>query len=269
MIKKSDGEKEMDDMSIVVMSCDKYEDCWNPYMQCLHKFWPECSYPTVLCSESKDSDMFDKCILSGSTTWSERLLNALDNLDNKYVLFTLDDFWLSQIVDDKKIKVYISCFENNPKIGVIYLDENLKTKCDYADGLQEIPFETAYRVNAGPAIWKVNALRSVIRKEESAWDFERMGSYRSEGKEFIALQTEKSEWKRVFAYGAVERGKWDKRLSTVLQNEGIDVNLGNRRTKDNMDYAKGAVKSFIYNLNPTLIVKVQNWIYKNKGRDNE
>ena len=42
----------MQDMCILVVSCDKYADCWTPFSDCMRKFWPYCPYPVYLCTES-------------------------------------------------------------------------------------------------------------------------------------------------------------------------------------------------------------------------
>lgn len=46
--------KNTSDLTIVVCSCDKYEDLWYPYFEIFKKNWSDCKYPIVLNTESKN-----------------------------------------------------------------------------------------------------------------------------------------------------------------------------------------------------------------------
>ena len=57
----------MQDMCILVVSCDKYADCWTPFSDCMRKFWPDCPYPVYLCTESGEPEM-GQCTVRYSTS---------------------------------------------------------------------------------------------------------------------------------------------------------------------------------------------------------
>ena len=40
------------DCALVISSCDKYQDLWNPSLALHRRFWPDCPYPTFLMSET-------------------------------------------------------------------------------------------------------------------------------------------------------------------------------------------------------------------------
>ena len=39
--------------AVVVCSCDKYSDLWDPYFELFKKFWADCPYPVFLNTETK------------------------------------------------------------------------------------------------------------------------------------------------------------------------------------------------------------------------
>ena len=91
------------DFTIIVNSCDKYEDTWFPFFKLMKIHWPCCdNYDIILNTETKQytCDFMKLRTINGGTsaTWSERLKNILEQIDTEFVLFFLDDFFI--LVDD-------------------------------------------------------------------------------------------------------------------------------------------------------------------------
>ena len=110
-------------ISLIVSSCDKYEDAWVPFFTQLKKFWPEFNMPIYLGTESKTFQFegFDiHCPLANGpvySQWSERLLKLLDYIDTEYVLFALDDFWLTAPVDNSRFEKIVSYMSSDRRMG--------------------------------------------------------------------------------------------------------------------------------------------------------
>lgn len=89
----------MNNCTLLVSSCDKYKDAWKPYFILLKKYWPEVvNYEIVLSTETER--MVDDIGLNikyfhynQSSSWSKRLKECLKNIDTKYILFNLEDFF--------------------------------------------------------------------------------------------------------------------------------------------------------------------------------
>ena len=43
-------------VSIVVSSCDLFEDCWAPFIHSMRKYWPDCEWPVYVISNHKAID---------------------------------------------------------------------------------------------------------------------------------------------------------------------------------------------------------------------
>ena len=185
----------MDNISMVLMSCDKYEDAWYPFFHQLKANWPEFDMPIYLGTESKcfSYDGLDiRCPLAGGKEyrqWSERLLQLLKKIDSEFILFMLDDFWLTSKVDKDvfmRIKSYI---ENDRYIGFVCLlhesksfatDEQRKkiVSSKYED-LVEWEKGLPFRITTQAGLWRKSFLVKLLRSHESAWYFETRATWRS------------------------------------------------------------------------------------------
>lgn len=252
----------MKDLVNLVMSCDHYSDCWTPYMETMKRFWPDFPFDTVVCTETKQGTMFSKTINSPAKTWSGRLLDACGQITSDYVFFTLEDFWLCEPVDTARFEYCLQALQNDPQIGAIYLDEPALASFPlYQDQLFEILPKMPYRISAGPGLWNRQFLLSVLREEESAWDFERIGSYRECGYQKKVMTVSPRVFGRITPAGAVQKGKWERSLKKRMKKINLSVDESTRSRQTGYDHIKTQAKGIIYHMNPSLILKVQNWLY--------
>ena len=45
-----------ENITIIVNTCDRFEDCWNPFFILLEKFWTNCQHPIILTTFDKKYD---------------------------------------------------------------------------------------------------------------------------------------------------------------------------------------------------------------------
>lgn len=199
------------DCTILVNSCDKYEDLWYPFFELLRVNWPDCPYDIVLNTESKtythpkkiENDSNDeigvKEIRSFSlykegenVPWSKRLLDILSRINSEYILFMLDDFFIHSTVDQKRVEECLFWMEENKNICNFCLyptaGPNIHS-VKYA-GFERRTKEAPFLVSCQVAIWRKSMLIELLRKYESPWQFEENGSQRARRKnwEFYSYQ---------------------------------------------------------------------------------
>ena len=182
-------------VSMVLMTCDKYEDTWNPFFSQLKVNWPEFNMPIYLGSETKTFSFLGfniNCPLSREEPieqWSMRLLKLIDKIDTEYILFFLDDFWLSQKVDNNCFNKIFSYMQENNDIGFVCLlheekkfitinRETLITSSEY-DELNEWKKGLPFRITTQAGLWKKSYLIKLLRAHESVWYFETRATWRS------------------------------------------------------------------------------------------
>lgn len=79
----------MQDMCILVVSCDKYADCWTPFSDCMRKFWPDCPYPVYLCTESGEPEngaVYSKVFHEQTQIWTARVRKACEKIKESHIL---------------------------------------------------------------------------------------------------------------------------------------------------------------------------------------
>ena len=170
----------MTSCSVLVCSCDKYEEAWIPFFSLLKKYWPDCPFGLYLNTETK------KCDIEGVTTinvdskcWSERLNKALASIETEFVIVMLEDFFIQKKVDDSKIKDLIDVMSLNTDIAVFYLNRitGYKDPSPYQDFYEMLPTNqySRYMLNCQTAIWRRSVLEHSTRTSFSPWDFEEFG----------------------------------------------------------------------------------------------
>ena len=223
--------------SVLISTCDKYEDAWKPFFFFFHKYWKDCPYQVYLNTETKKCDFSDvitiNCSNKDNASWSLRLKKALKTIDTKYVIFLLEDFFLLSDVDQKEIDRAIKIMEDNKDISVIDFERVPRIKSNPSDfgRYVERDISAMYFLNCQSAIWRKKDLIKYLSPYESPWQFELFGSNRARlyGKKFLLQENES---KPVFNYNVnwnngygIFRSKWLKSNINLFKNNDIKVDF--------------------------------------------
>lgn len=200
--------------TIIVNSCDTYEDTWYPFFKLLSVNWENCSLPIVLNTDSKSFSYYGLDIKTfnlykrENVDWSTRLIETLKRIDTEFILFLLDDFFIKDYVQNDKVSKILDLLDKDKSVGCCYLypmkaihteKDNDFYFLDNAERFQERykatskikfirdffkPYQKKdliglYVVNAQAAIWRKDVLLKTLRKHESAWDWEVFGTIRA------------------------------------------------------------------------------------------
>lgn len=167
--------------AVLVNSCDKYKEAWNPFFELFNKFWPYCPFKIYLNTESEKYNNYDVVTLNSVGTWGQRLSNALNDMDEEYVIFLLEDFFLQKTVKEKVIMECLARMINNSQIGCFYFNQIVGYKSDgndvYDGFFRMYPNNdyNDYAVSCQAALWKKDYLLKLCKNVDTAWDFEIKG----------------------------------------------------------------------------------------------
>ena len=181
--------------------------------------------------------------------WSTDLDVSLNALDCEYVLFWLDDF-VPTAVDKKRLKSIWRWFTS---VQGDYLRLNPTPKGEgrlIREGIRIIDTGESYRASTILAIWNVAFLRSILVAGESAWQFEFLGSVRSDiSDSFYACETNIVEFVNLVVKGQIVPSAERK-----LNKFGIDTRTLNRRrmsTRQRFKFNMSRLRSKIFELIPS------------------
>jgi hypothetical protein len=111
--------------TVLVSSCDAYEEIWELFLKALKAEWPDRPWPLVLSTETKyynDKDLNVKTFgfykQGENPPWGELLLKHLNAIKTKYVCFMIDDYILESKVDQSRLDQVIDWLEKDNKIAV-------------------------------------------------------------------------------------------------------------------------------------------------------
>ena len=224
--------------AVLISSCDKYEDAWFPFFYFLKKNWESCPYPLYLSTESKvyvDEKLSVKMLhcRQRNVSWSVRLKNALKSISTEYIIFLLEDFFLTDKVNQNEIERCIGYMEKNRRISVIDFEcaEKIPTRESQYPGYVERLPKAMYFLNCQASIWRRKDLIRFLNPYENPWQFELFGSERAKLFNRMFLLQEQNAIP-VFPYNVnwttgygIHGGKWLKSNILLFEREGIHVDF--------------------------------------------
>ena len=253
------------DLTVLVTSCDAYHDVEAPFLRLFRRHWPDCPFELVLLTETglpveglpSGVMGFDRVVATGKgKSWCTMLAEALEKVDTPYVLMLMNDYLLSAPVDTGAFLARLGQAKAFDAAN-LRLNPNPPGRRRWRDtDLLEYPKNVAYSVTCQTGIWNRGYLLGLARRNRSAWEFERYGSFMLEGETRPLLVTPTKEFPFV---DAVHKGCWEKFGVEVCERNGIAVDFAARGLPPLSVRIVEGVKSLIFAIFPwTLIVRVQN-----------
>lgn len=233
------------DITIIVNTCDKFEDCWDPFFTLFNKFWPNCKFPIILTTyNSKYSfrNLNIECsqvgrYYSNEPAWSEILLFTLEKyIKTDIVLFLLDDFFISNDVDEKTITNCYNIMLDNDYSNITLTNHDTKRISQPTDNplISKIHQKSPYRITTSPSLWKTAALKRYLIPDENIWMFEKFGTRRSYKINDSFYKVNQSAinvgFDEVIPYfqgkddTGIVKGKWQIGINGLFESVGIKVN---------------------------------------------
>ena len=251
-----------DNLTVLVTSCDAYRDVETPFLELFRKYWSDCPFEVVLVSETErkavgDSLFFDRVIASGfGRNWCQMLVETLEKIDTPYVLMLMNDYFLDAPVDTEAIKRRLAQAIEYDAAN-LRLNPNPPGRSRWRDtDLLEYPKNTAYCVTCQTGIWNCKYLLDLAKKNKSAWEFERYGSFMVGDEKRPLLVTPEKEFPFV---DAVHKGCWEKFGVEVCKNNGIELDFSVRGLPPLKVRIREWLKGLVFAIFPwTLIVRIQN-----------
>jgi len=251
--------------SILICSCDKYSDAWELCFKSIEEYWKDCEYDIFLLTESlmpKREYSKVNTIHVKSRNWASMLHEALEKIDTDFVIFMLEDQWSIKRINQDRVSYALQYMKNNEDVAVVYFEESklgsVKKAVRESDCFNRIPFGAPYRLSCAPGIFRKSFLYDLTSNPISPWDFERIVSFDKRGEKVRVLEIKDTNWTRIDETGAIYRGKWVPGVGGYAKKLGIQIDFSQRKEQSIIDVIKRKAKDFIFNINPELIVKIQN-----------
>lgn len=153
-------------MKILILSCDKYKVCWYPFFTLLNKYYPE--HPQCyLVTETKKCN-FCKTININNDSWTYRFKEALKQIDDNEILVMLDDFFIRNSVDYKRIEKLK--FTDN--IACYNFEQQYREPALRCEGWDVQKNNQIYLNSCQPTLWNKKVLLERLNENRNPQDWE-------------------------------------------------------------------------------------------------
>lgn len=246
--------------AVIIMGCDEYADIAILNALFLERYWKNSGRKIYVTETQLPHDaVFDLEIATEKNmVWSNRLLKALECIEEEYVIMLCDDFFISETVLDEKIDDLIDvCIKNG--LGCL----KLMPAADRYEPINE-QFGNSktgtYRLSTMPAIWNAEYLKKIAGLNVSAWDFELRGSQYS-------TMLKEDVWctrKIIIPFvHALNGGMWEYAAVRLFRRENIDKELYDKRKRKPLyKHIYRELGGFVYRSFPNLFQLIRKVVYR-------
>ena len=207
-------------LAILVSSYDGCSDLWPPYFAAFRRNWPDCAYPVYLLSNDKTfPDPSVRPIQTGPVRgWPESMRLALHQIPEEFVLLLLEDLFLASPIDNSRFE-RLAAWIAEQRPACIRLQPDPAMVPTGFPQICALPPGALYRASTVFSLWRKDVLLDLLRPGESIWQFEILGSRRTDKYPdfYVTGQT------CVHYIHGVIRGKWVPRAQKQLLAGGYPV----------------------------------------------
>lgn len=241
----------------MIFSCDKYQDLWDPHFFLLNKYWNKKNIKTILvtdCNTSRKIDNVEIVSAGEDSQFSERVPAAVKCVNSKYVMITLDDYMLTEKVDERKIENILDIMdkENLDYVRLYrYPRKKLGSKLKGYKGIYHIDATKTYQVNLFVGIWRKEFLKKTFVEEKNAWQYEVSLASAAKKENAKCAMTNGDEFKII---DVVCKGKFFHKGYKFLKKN--DLYKGNRKVLSRWYEIKLETKRFGIRIMPTFVTNI-------------
>lgn len=225
-------------LTILVCTCDNYEDLWFPFFKLLKTYWPDLDCQIILNTETKKYEFEGlniECFQMGCSAYGQRMINHVDKINTPYTLLLLDDFFIRRPVNKEQIGNILSFMKVHGEVAVFQFNENEYCEDEkLLTSFSKIKQYAPYKLNMQAGIWRTDKLRSYWKPKDNPWIWEIFVNYTTFDKSDVFYGLDKYDNSPIF-YGfnpdgmGVFRGKWVlSDVKTLFEKHGINIDYNKR-----------------------------------------
>jgi hypothetical protein len=232
----------MNSFSIFVNTTDNFEDCWMPFFTLFQKYWHDYEGVIYLNTEKKNFSfpgLNIRCVKNGLTNsmWSDCLIYGLNKIDNDYLLYMQDDYFIKSDVKSGIIYDLFKLVYQN-KIDCLHLTDQSSpgpfNKNTSDNRLWEILPGAKYRISTQAAFWNKKSFVNFVDSKCTGWEFE------CNANTIITTQTTKiytlnqqlfqinKNELLPYIFTGIIRGKWKKEVKELFSDNNIVIDYSKR-----------------------------------------
>jgi hypothetical protein len=227
------------DISLVVLSCDRYSDLWEPFFGCLERYWPDCPFKVHLVTNIAPYQRPGVSVINigPDRDHASNLIEVVNAVTTPWLILWVEDYFFTERIDTARV---LSILEEAVGKGADYLKltEDAPLSYDETDGARvgEIPRGVRYRSAIGTALYRKETLRKLLIPGMSIWQLDKSRKSDELPDVFMALTLGASRKPPLPIINAVVKGRWHWVAPAFLRREGYHSVLAGRQRQSFWSY---------------------------------
>lgn len=247
----------MNNVAIVIVSCDAYKDTWPYFFLCFDKFWPDCRIKKYIVTNKLHPQYNDTIVISTGEekSWSAKMRFALQQISEEIIILLLDDYFICKQVNNSEVEKIIIKF-NEFQYDYLRLMPIPKISNGSKD-IYKLNGKNLYEINLQASIWRKSYLLKVLRHDGlSAWEIEALQKVSSEHR--ITGNTAATNYPIIDYLNGIIQGKWYPSTVNKMKKLGIYIDTKRRGMMSFKAIALRNLKNFImHNVSVPTAVKLK------------
>lgn len=210
------------------MSCDKNEDTFEAFNHCMEKYWQ--NHPEVIYATETIENPYYKTICKNYPLdkWTKRIRETLDEIDDDHILLMIDDCFIRNKVDTKRIEY--ACDNLKGNIAMFNFEKSFDSNDEETEimGFKKRQHGSPYEVSIMCGLWCKSKLIDILQGEHNPWDVE--GIQNNCGYDFYINSGDYIiDWGyKTFIFTGICKGKWCKNVIPFFEKENIHIDYERR-----------------------------------------
>lgn len=216
------------DMVILVLSCDKNEELFEPFRVCLEENWG--SHPKVIyATETIRNPYYETiCFDFPLSQWTKRIRKTLECIQTDKILIMIDDLFIRKPVTTDRIEYAldhltgnIACFNFEKSFDEQDMDVGL-------EGFLKRKLGSSFEVSIFCGLWDKQKLYNVLDRDCDPWTIEEKQD--NKGYEYYINSGDYIiDWGyKTWNPTGVFKGKWMPETVDFLKSKGIEVDFSKK-----------------------------------------
>lgn len=168
-----------DKLTVLVATCDQYQPLWKNFTKCYKKYFPY-NIDTLFVGETIAHPEYIT-YLPGKEDWGKRVRESLAYVKTPYVLFLLDDYFLSFDYGLDRLCRYVRDMDSYGMNRLQISRSSYQTYIGTNDQYLKFHPHSDYQFSLQPSIWRKDWVLENCPPNFTPWDFEVRNSAKHSG----------------------------------------------------------------------------------------
>lgn len=215
-------------MVILVCSCDKDTDLFEPFKHCIEKYW--FNHPKIIYTTETIKNPYYETISKNYPLekWTKRIRETLKEIPDNEILLMIDDIFIRDKVDTDRIEYAREHLKGNIAMFNFEKVFNMEDKESGLDGFKIRKKGSEYELSLMCGLWNKEKLIDILEEDSDPWQVE----YKQNTKGYDYLINSGDyiiNWGyKTFTPVGVVKGKWARECKEFFDKEGIKIDYEKR-----------------------------------------